>query len=64
MSDVGFIALVDAIEKNPNEIVELSFVENCISDKSANYLVEMIKRLRVQDVTHRINLVSIDLSKN
>ena len=46
VSDIGFIALVDAIEKKPNEIAELSFVENCITDKSANFLVEMIKRLR------------------
>ena len=58
------MTLVNAIEKEPNQITELSFVENCISDKSANFLVDMIKRLRMRDVPHNINLVSVDLSKN
>ena len=57
ISDPGFRRLFTALEKNVNTITELSFVENDLSDEGAFFLYNWLKRIRLINVPHNLNLV-------
>lgn len=53
-----------AIEKKVNEIKELSFIENQITQDGAEFVYNWLKKHRMKDVPHNLNMINCDLSLN
>ena len=64
VTDKGLKRLLGAIEKNVNKLEALHFASNELTDEGAFFLYNWLKKQRMRDVEHNLNIVTFDLSLN
>ena len=60
ITDHGFKKLISTIEMQPNAISELGFIDNDLTDDSAFFFYNWLKKHRMRDVRHSMNIVQCD----
>lgn len=64
ITDRGFKKLIQAIEAQPNEIQELGFIDNDLTDEGALFFYHWLKRHRMRDVAHSMQIIQCDFQLN
>lgn len=64
VSDKGLRKLLTAVEKKVNKISRLSFVDSQITNEGAFFVQNWLKKQRMRDVAHNLNMVTCDLTLN
>ena len=64
ISTPGIVKLFEQIEQKKNELAELYFYSNNLTDDAAQFVSMWLKQMRMSEVEHSMNLVVCDMGKN